>query len=191
MTFPEEIEGFIEPLVALQNLLLRFNNRGVIIGGIASSFIGKVRLTADLDVMMLLPTENIEELMQTCESLGILPRIENAAEFGRKSRVLLLRHSASGTNIDISLGNLPFEEELVARSQLKTIGNVSIRLPTPEDLIIMKAVAHRPKDMQDIQGIVKANPKLDKVRIKYWLRQIAEGLDMPEIWSDVQKILGD
>jgi predicted nucleotidyltransferase len=79
----------------------------------------------------------------------------------------------------------------VERSQLINIGKISIRLPTVEDLIIMKAVAHRAKDILDIQGVVDANPNLDKQRIKYWLRQFAEALELPEIWLDVEKLLQD
>jgi len=45
--------------------------------------------------------------------------------------------------------------------------------------------------MLDIQGLVDANPNLDKQRIKYWLRQFAEALELPEIWQDVEKLLSD
>jgi hypothetical protein len=38
----------------------------------------------------------------------------------------------------------------VERSKLYQIGPLALRLPTPEDLIILKAVAHRPKDLLDI-----------------------------------------
>jgi hypothetical protein len=44
------------------------------------------------------------------------------------------------TDIDVSLGILPFEEDMVARSSTRSFANLSIRLPTPEDLIIMKAM---------------------------------------------------
>ncbi len=33
-------------------------------------------------------------------------------------------------------------------------GSIDVRLPTPEDLIILKSVAHRPQDMLDIEAIV-------------------------------------
>jgi hypothetical protein len=40
--------------------------------------------------------------------------IPDAADFARKNRVLLLRHSPTEIDIDVSLGILPFEEELFA-----------------------------------------------------------------------------
>ena len=38
MTFPEPLQTFVEPLIALQRLLDRFGEKGVIIGGIATGF---------------------------------------------------------------------------------------------------------------------------------------------------------
>jgi len=189
MSLPDEMAQFLAPLFALQKLLEHFHWRGVIIGGIASSLLGKPRLTADLDVLLLLSIQNIPEVLRTAERVGIYPRIENAEQFATEHRVLLLSHRESSTNIDISLGMLPFEEEVVERSQQVVIGRVKMQLPAPEDLIIMKAVAHRPKDMLDIQGVAEANPHLDRLRIEFWVRQFAEALDMPELWEDVDKIL--
>lgn len=180
---------FLAPLTALQKLLDHFHGRGVIIGGIASSLLGKARLTADLDAMLLLSTQNIPEVLQVAEQLRIYPRVENVAQFAQKHRVLLLCHRESSTNIDISLGMLPFEEEVIERSRQIAVGGIKVQLPTPEDLIIMKAVAHRPKDMLDIQGIVDVHPDLDRQRVEFWIRQFAEALDMPELWTDVAKIL--
>ena len=60
-----------------------------------------------------------------------------------------------------------------------------IHLPTPEDLIIMKAVAHRPKDWLDIQGIIQSHPDLDRRRIREWVTQFAELLEMPELWDAI------
>ncbi len=49
----------------------------------------------------------------------------------------------------------------------------------------MKAVAHRPKDLLDIQGIIQSNPNLDRQRIRAWVIEFAELLEMPELWKDI------
>lgn len=139
--------------------------------------------------MFLISKDDIPELVQEASNLGILPRITNAIEFGRENRVLLMRHQDSGINIDISIGSLPFESEMIERSQQKKIGDIVVRLPTPEDLIIMKAVAHRARDMLDIEGIIETNPNLDTKRIITYLTRYAHDLDMPEIWNDVESLL--
>ena len=81
-----------------------------------------------------------------------------------------------------------FEEEVVARSQVYDLGMLSVRLPTPEDLIIMKAVAHRPKDLIDIQTVIDSHPDLDVDRIKEWVKSFAEILEMPNLWTDIEKM---
>jgi hypothetical protein len=68
-------------------------------------------------------------------------------------------------------------------------GALSVRLPTPEDLIIMKAIAHRPKDLLDIQAVVENHPDLDVARIKSWVKQFADVLEMPSLWDDIESIL--
>jgi hypothetical protein len=62
---------------------------------------------------------------------------------------------------------------------------LTIRLPTPEDLIIFKAVAHRPKDILDIQAIVNSHTDLDIDRIRFWIQQFGHALEMPELWNDI------
>jgi predicted nucleotidyltransferase len=190
MTQAEGIEPFLEPLESLQRLLSRFNERGVIIGGAAVSILGKARYTEDIDAMFLLPVKDIPQLLEAASEEGIEPRIDNAAEFARKSRVILLKHVISNTNIDLSLGVLPFEQEMVERSIVYQVdATLQLRLPTPEDLIILKAIAHRPKDMEDIRILADKYPKLDIPRIEKWVKQFAEVLEMPSLWGDIEGIL--
>ena len=153
MKLDKSLEPFRATLEALQRLLHKFDDQGVIIGGIAVGFLGKPRFTADVDAVFLLSTQDIPKFVELAREENILPRRKDAEEFARKSRVLLLKHRPTETDIDISLGILPFEEEMVERSEIKSFANLSIRLPTPEDLIIMKAIAHRPKDLEDIRTI--------------------------------------
>ena len=77
------------------------------------------------------------------------------------------------------------ENEIVKRSQSLSLGGVQLRLPTPEDLIILKAVAHRPKDLLDIESVLATQPTLDKEYIRTWVQQFAEALEMPELWDDL------
>jgi len=173
----------------LQSLLSRFHERGVIVGGVAASLLGTPRYTVDLDAVFLLNFDDIPRLLTEAGKLGIAPRIADVAGFARKTRVLLLRHTVSGTDIDLSLGILPFEVEMVERSRVVDLGPITLRLPMPEDLIIMKAVAHRPKDLADIQAIAASHPGLDRERIRFWVEQFGEALDLPELWKMISQLL--
>jgi len=190
MKLPEELQPYHDPLESLQNLISRFNQRGVVIGGIAASVIGQARYTEDLDAMFLLSTRDIPHFLEEAKQEGIEPRIEGVAEFAKKSRVLLMHHVITDTDIDISLGILPFEQEVVERSSIQEFDDaLQVRLPTPEDLIIMKAIAHRPKDFEDIRTLVDKYPSLDHRRIERWVKDFAELLETPELWGQIEKIL--
>lgn len=189
MKLHKDMEPFRATIEAVQRLLVKFDNQGVIIGGIAVGFLGRPRLTEDVDAMFLLSTQDIPKFLEAAKSENIQPRIPNADEFARKNRVFLLQHIPSETNIDISLGIMPFEEEMVARGIVQSTSTLSVRLPTPEDLIIMKTIAHRPKDLEDIRTIVDKNPELDIARIQQWVEQFAEVLEMPNLWEDIKNIL--
>lgn len=189
MSLPENLTPLIEPLKALQNLLDRFEGRGVIIGGIATGFLGTPRFTVDLDAMFLASLKDIPHILNLAKEEGIEPRTQDIAEFAKKSRVLLLRHKNSGIKIDISLGILPFEEEVVERSARHNAGALTVQLPTPEDFIILKAIAHRPKDLLDIQEVKANHPNLDIARIKHWVQSFADVLEIPELWEQIETLL--
>lgn len=190
MKLPENLQPYREPLEALQNLIVRFNHKGVVIGGIAVGVLGKARFTGDLDAMFLLSTQDIPRFLEEAKQEGIEPRVENAVEFAKKKRVLLLRHTITETDIDISMGIMPLEEEIIERSSVQDFDDtLQVRLPTPEDLIIMKAIAHRPKDMEDIRTLAAKYPNLDIPRIERWVKDYAELLYAPDLWEEIRKIL--
>lgn len=182
------IKPLFTPLKDLLNFLSELKIKNVIIGGIAASILGKVRSTADIDSLILIDEYTLGDFINKAYEYGFLPRISEPVKFAQKNRVVLLKHKTSGINIDLSIGLLPFEIETLDRVKLSKIEKIKIPLPTPEDLIIMKAVAHRPIDMGDIKSILEVNPNLDFKRIKYWVREFAKVLEMPEIFNDLKKL---
>jgi hypothetical protein len=190
MKLPSELQKYHDPLVSLQNLISRNDHRGVVIGGLATSVLGEARYTEDIDAMFLLSIQDIPGFLEEAKEEGMEPRIEDAADFARKARVLLLRHIITNTSIDISLGVMPFEREVVERSSIHEFDDtLKVRLPTAEDLIIMKAVAHRPIDLEDIRTLALKYTNLDLSRIEYWVKSFAEILETPELWGQIEKIL--
>lgn len=71
----------------------------------------------------------------------------------------------------------------------KKIKTPRLRLPTPEDLIIMKAIARRPKDLADIKAIAGSHPGLDIERIHFWVEQFGEALNQSDLWELISQLL--
>lgn len=177
---------------ALESLTLWFKERDLpysIIGGVAVAFLVNPRSTQDIDSIVWLDLDQAADFLQSGARFGFVPRISDALEFVRISRVLLLRHQPSGLDIDISLAATPFEWELIERTRETSLGKFSVNLPTPEDIVIMKAIAARDIDYQDIRRILAVYRNVDVKRIKYWVKQFAEVLEMPEILENLEKLI--
>ena len=162
---------------------------GVVIGGLAASLLGRPRLTRDVDVLVVVDEGRWAGFLTTGAKYGFVPRQSDTLTFARQSRVLLVRHEPSGLDADVVFGSLPFERETVARSVWVEVSGVLVPLPRPEDLIILKAVAHRPQDLADIEAILAAQPRLNLRRVRRWVAEFSEALSMPEILRDLEALL--
>jgi hypothetical protein len=162
---------------------------GAIVGAVAASVRGKPRHTDDVDAVVFADDMRWDRVLESAGRYGFIPRIEDALGFAAHSHVLLLKHEPSGTEVDISLGALPFEREIVERSSMVKVGRLQLRLTSAEDLIIMKSLARRPRDIADIEGLLTTNPDLDLNRIRHHLRDFSSVLEMPEIYEDFEKLL--
>src|SRR5260370_5342959 len=158
---------------------------GVLIGGLAVALLGRPRVTRDVDAMVLLAEELWPACIESAGTFGFLPRLPDALAFAHQARVLLLRQQPTGIDIDIAFGCLPFEQETVARATHVQIAGTTVPLPSPEDLVIMKAVAHRERDLQDIEGLLIAYPDLDTRRVRHWVRSFADAMEQPELYDDL------
>lgn len=191
MTEPQELAPLLSALADLARWFEAAKIRGIVVGGVAASLIGRPRLTYDVDALIVADETRWKDLLERGAPFGFHPRLADPLAFAARARVLLMRHEPSGVDVDIMFGALRFEEEAVAHRTLVTVAGVTLPLPTPEDLIVMKAVAHRPRDLTDIEAILDAHPDLDVERVRRWVQEFARAAAMPEIWDDLQRLLNN
>jgi predicted nucleotidyltransferase len=176
-------------LCSLSEWLNKENISYALIGGVAVSFAAQPRMTQDIDAIICLDPGLAAGFLESGKRYGFVPRISNPIEFARKSRVLLIRHHQTKVGIDLSCGVLPFEREVLDRATEVNAGSCKLKIATPEDLIIMKAVAHRQRDLIDIDNLLTVNPDVDTSRIRHWVAQFAEVLESPELVKDLDRII--
>lgn len=162
---------------------------GIVIGGVAASILGRPRMTRDIDVSVSVKEKDLDRLLQATPRFRFVPRIPDCLDFAHKTRVLLLRHEPSSIDLDLVLASLPFEMEAIRKAVWTEVGRISVPLPCPEDLIIMKALAARPRDGADIEGVLTTHPNVDRTRILSQVSEFASALDMPGILDDLKRIL--
>ena len=158
-----------------------------IIGGMALQYWGEHRLTKDIDLTLLtgfgFEGEFIDALLENFQS-----RISDAKDFALRNRVVLLQTNG-GIGIDISLGAFPFEEEMIHRAEYKEyLPDISLKICTAEDLIVLKAFADRDKDWNDIKTVIIKQDKLNWRYINEQLAPLVELKYAPEILTKLEKL---
>lgn len=160
------------------------------IGGVAVIAQGVPRYTADIDATIAIDTREAAKLARTMTKHGFAPRTDDAVAFARRSRVLLLRHAASGVDLDLSFASLPFEHDALTNAETRDYAGVSIRAARAEDLLIYKIIAHRPQDLEDAERLVLLHrTAIDVARVRSVIEEIAEALDDVERAATAERLL--
>lgn len=156
-----------DALRAVLALLDDLPGPGMIIGGLAVIAQGHVRATEDIDVTVSGASVTPGAVIDVAARHGIVSRIDDPVAFAERTQVLLLVHERTGVEVDLSLAWIPFEEEALARQQVVALGEMTIRVCHPEDLIIYKLVAARPLDLEDARQLTLRHGRaLDRERIQ-------------------------
>lgn len=165
---------------ALRGLLAELGRRGVrymMIGGFANLFWGEPRTTLDLDLTV--QTDDAT-LVEAASSIGTI-LVGDARSFLARTRVLPVR-MADGTRVDLIAATLPFEIEAISRAREVLVGDLRVSICAPEDLVLHKVVSPRPRDLEDIVGVLRRQQgTLELEQLEADVGELAAALSMPEI----------
>jgi predicted nucleotidyltransferase len=154
------MNGVDEPikttLIDVVDLLEQQSVRYVLIGALAASLRGQPRVTADVDLVIRADVARALRLISSLATSRFEPLLPDVEEVVKRSLIVPLRHRYTGVKVDMALGLSGFEQQLIDRAEDVTIAGLSIRVATAEDLLLMKVLARRPRDDQDIHGIIAA-----------------------------------
>jgi len=175
------MEDLIQVAHRLEEFCRQRDWRFCIIGGVALQYWGRPRLTQDVDLCLLTGFGNEQAYIDPLLS-QYTARVENAREFALKNRVLLLA-TPDGTGLDVSLGGIPFEQQIVERAgDVEYLPGLSLRICSAEDLVVLKAFADRLQDWADVDGVVRRRrDSLDWGYIDRELQTLCELKEAPEI----------
>jgi hypothetical protein len=161
----------------------------MVIGGIAVIARGVRRMTTDIDVVVRGDTVEISRLLKALARHAFRPRIEDAEAFAEKNLVLLLRHAPTGVDLDLSLGFTDFEREAIASSTPAAYGNATYPMARADDLVVFKALAARPKDIEDATTLILMHPAMDLARARRLLMELAELADEPALVEGLDEVI--
>ena len=155
-------ESFERALADARDLLQAGGFPFAVIGGLCVLVRGEARFTQDIDVVIAAEPQDALILLSHLDESGFQPVLEeDAAEFLMRAYMLPLRHGQTGLTVDIAIGAMGFERQLIQRAEEIRLGSLLLPVATAEDLILMKLIAGRPRDVEDVEGIVLAQLELD------------------------------
>ncbi len=148
---------------------------------------GEPRMTKDIDVTLGVGPDHLEEILRLMNSIGLTVLVPNPAEFVRRTMVLPCQDEASSVRVDLVFSFSPYEQQAMNRVRLIQIGNQKIRFASPEDLMVHKIIAGRPRDLEDARMVLIKNADMDKAYVERWLREFEKVLDRPlvEVWKKI------
>lgn len=155
-----------------------------VIGGIAAIVHGSLRVTADIDLMILAEIDTLERVLKIFADDYVCLR-PDPLKFFQRHLFVPLQHKTTKMKVDLAAALSGFERAAIARSQRGRYGKVEVNTCTVEDLIIMKLVAARPKDISDVETLIPANRK--QLDLKYLRARAKEFIEVER--SDVPELL--
>lgn len=161
----------------------RLGVRWYLFGAQAVVVWGRPRTSLDIDVTAESSPERSSDLVREFAGRGFELRFRTGvAEFVARTRVLPFVHVMSGTPVDVVLAGPGLEEGFLDRARPVVFGERSIPVIAPEDLVVTKILAGRPKDLEDVAGILAERaPALDLEAIRATLRVLEEALGQSDL----------
>ncbi|MFC1668492.1 nucleotidyl transferase AbiEii/AbiGii toxin family protein [Chlamydiota bacterium] len=162
----------------LEELLVKiaktFSNKNIpymIIGGQAVLIYGEPRLTRDIDITLGVNTDKLDVILECVKSIGLKPLPEDGNKFVEETLVLPCLDKKTEFRIDFIFSYSLYEQEAIKRVKLVKIYETDVAFASPEDVIIHKIFAKRPRDLEDVKNIMNKMKEIDVSYIKKWLKE--------------------
>jgi Nucleotidyl transferase AbiEii toxin, Type IV TA system len=179
-----------ELLAQLQQAFARLGVRWFLFGAQAAILHGVARLSADVDVTVDLGGRSSAELVAVLAEAGFELRVADIDGFVEATRVLPFVHRASRIPVDVVLAGPGLEEQFFAGVEERVIGDARVPVVCAEDLVAMKVLAGRPRDLEDVVAIIHARGHdLDLPRIRTTLGLLEAALARRDLVSELGRLV--
>lgn len=150
-------------------------------GSVASSALGVMRATMDVDLLVRLPLDAVGRLVEElgCDWYADPDAMREALTRGRPFNVI---HSATGEKFDFFPAVAEFHDEELKRALVMDLklGEEVLRLPVAslEDIILAKLQWYRAggevseRQWSDVQNLLTLNPGVDRQYLAIWARRL-------------------
>ncbi len=178
-----------EALAAIADALSEVGADWYLFGAQAAILHGSARLSDDIDVTVWVGDR--ASLLEALARHGITAD-EDDPEFVLRSRVLAVTHEPTGWSADLVFATPGYEDQVLARARWHELDGLRFRVATPEDIVVMKSLAGRDRDRQDVVAILAAQrDAMDLAYVRELLAMLEEALAQDDIVPFFESALRD
>jgi hypothetical protein len=161
----------------------------MVIGGQAVLVHGQPRLTQDIVVTLGVEPGRLGTVLEICEELDLYPIPEEVESFVLETFVLPALQPKTRIRVDFVFSTTPYERQAIQRAVPIPIGGSEIPFATAEDLILHKLFAGRPRDREDVLGVIRRQTEnLDWTYLDRWAREFAAVPGREEMVEEIQRL---
>ena len=177
-------QGYKRIVTFLNNQKLNY----LVIGGIAVSVIGEPRETVDIDFCIFIKKMSVKDFLDKASQNGFSVDKETMLNRVKSTGCFSIMNGA--VRIDFLVASHKLEKSAFNRNILIEMHGVKAYYPTPEDLILLKIVPARLRDLADAENIAKRySGKLDEKYLKRWAQKLSDEAQDMRIYNEVERLL--
>lgn len=171
------MKSVTDTLHTLVDLLDQLSIEYAVMGGMAVRSHGVPRPTYDIDVIVVLERSQLPELFDRLRDRDF--EIPEAYETGWVDRikdmplVKLRRYIRDESlDVDVFLAESEFQAEIMKRRSRLDVEGWSLWVVSPEDLVLLKLLAGRPRDLGDVADVLFMQAPLDVEYMRCWAGEL-------------------
>lgn len=173
----KNIETVIKKVISVAN---KVKTKIVFIGGIAINILLKPRTTYDIDFFVSLFSEDkIKIFLNQLTNIGF--KMSSPVKLFQNFKFVSLYDKNSKIYLDIFFPVTEFQNNVIRRAKKVKFGKYSFYVATAEDMILLKLLSLRERDMEDVRELLQK-----KIDLEY-LKRTAKKLGVIDLLSSELK----
>ncbi len=167
-----------EHLGTIAAALGRLGVRWYVFGAQAVIAAGVVRESADIDITTEdVPVARLKRALASA-GFGLRKGIAGLDELIERHRILPLQHRRTGLLLDVVRAGPGPEEAMLGRVIRRRVGRRLIPFVETNDLLVLKILAGRDKDLEDVRGLLRTgSPEIDVAVVRARLGELGRLID--------------
>ncbi len=179
-----------DTLGALAAVLGARQLRWFVFGAQAVAVRGAPRATQDVDVTVEVERSELPLLVRALQAAGLTQRYPDIAEKLLSAAAVVPLTHTSGMDVDLVIAGSGLEALAMSRATRASIDGVEVPVVHATDLLVMKILAGRGKDLDDARGVL-AGGEVDIDETRNLLGQLEQALGRSDLLPELRAALRD